>query len=95
MRCILKALRGVPRGAKVLDLPCGTGRLLPELAARGFDVTEADVSPHMLDHARQFAGERGVKIADDRFVVASVFDTGFIENAFDATVCNRLFHHFH
>jgi hypothetical protein len=31
---------------------------------------------------------------DDRFVVASVFETGFSADQFDATVCNRLFHHF-
>jgi len=37
MGCILNALHDVPNGAKVLDLPSGTGRLFPELSARGFE----------------------------------------------------------
>jgi len=94
MRTILSCLRGVPRNAKVLDLPCGTGRLLPELMAAGFRVTEADSSPHMVDLARTFARESGVTMADDQFAVASVFSTGLADNAFDAVICNRLLHHF-
>lgn len=93
--CILRALRGLPRGSSVLDLPCGTGRLLPELIKAGFNVTEADASPHMIDQARMYATVNNVAIADDRFVVASVFNTGFSADQFDAVVCNRLFHHFH
>lgn len=92
---ILHMLRGLPRGASVLDLPCGTGRLLPELVAAGYSVTEADSSPHMIDQARMYAVAQGVTIADDRFVVASAFSTGFTADQFDAVVCNRLFHHFH
>lgn len=94
MRCIQRALKDVPRGARVLDLPCGTGRLLPELTAMGFNVTAADVSPHMIDHARTFAAARGTTIPDNRYCVASVFSTPFADGEFDAVVCNRLFHHF-
>jgi SAM-dependent methyltransferase len=95
MRCILSALRDVPAGARVLDLPCGTGRLVPELTQRGFMVTAADVSEHMVTHARAFLERQGLHLADDRLLVASVFDTGLPDNAFDATVCNRLLHHFY
>ena len=94
MRCILRALSGLSAGAMVLDLPCGTGRLLPELVQRGYLVTEADSSPHMVDLARQFAQQSGLRMNDDQFVVASAFDTGFADGQFQAIVCNRLFHHF-
>jgi ubiquinone/menaquinone biosynthesis C-methylase UbiE len=95
IRCLKRALRTLPRGSRVLDLPCGTGRLLPPLTEMGLVVTEADASPHMIEQARTFATARGVQVPDDRFVVASVFETGFSADEFDATVCNRLFHHFH
>lgn len=94
MRCILTALAGVPAGGKVLDLPCGTGRLLPELTARGFLVTEADSSPHMVALAREHAVKSGLAAKDENFVVASVFQTPWPDGSFDAVVCNRLFHHF-
>lgn len=94
MRCILQALAPVPSGASVLDLPCGTGRLLPELAAKGYRVVEADSSPHMVEQARAFAGRSGLPVTADGFVVASVFEMPWPDAAFDAVVCNRLFHHF-
>ena len=95
IRCIFSALRDLPNGARVLDLPCGTGRLVPELTRRGFMVTAADVSPHMVAHARSFLEQQGIHLADDRLLVTSVFNTGMADNAFDATVCNRLLHHFY
>jgi SAM-dependent methyltransferase len=40
-------------GGPVLDMPCGTGRLLCRLAQAGFDVTGIDLSDTMLDIARR------------------------------------------
>jgi SAM-dependent methyltransferase len=94
IRTILSCLSELPRDAGVLDLPCGTGRLLPELAAAGYRVTEADSSPHMVAWAQQSAHESGLPMGGDQFAVASVFATGFADQAFDAVVCNRLLHHF-
>lgn len=44
---------GIPAGATVLDLACGTGRLLQELHQRGYSVTGVDISCSMLEIARQ------------------------------------------
>ena len=38
---------------RLLDLGCGTGRLVVHFAARGFDVTGVDLSQHMLADARR------------------------------------------
>src|SRR5688572_3717799 len=51
-RAIRLALRDVPAGSSVLDLPCGTGRMLPVLNAMGYRVTAADASAAMVAYAR-------------------------------------------
>lgn len=90
------ALANVPRGASVLDLPCGVGRLLPLLKQLGYKVTGADVSVHMLTQARRYAGPLGENCLDetDNLQVANIFRTGFDDNSFDAVVCHRLLHYF-
>jgi len=49
-------------GARVLDVPCGHGRLAVELAARlpGSRVTGVDISEELLSAARESADVRGV-----------------------------------
>ncbi len=94
LRCIFAALSGVPNGGTLLDVPCGTGRLLPALTARGFEVTSADSSQHMVELAKEYAARHSLSVAPDRFAVANVLQLPFEDDRFDAVVCNRLFHHF-
>ncbi|MFQ5843623.1 MAG: class I SAM-dependent methyltransferase [Planctomycetota bacterium] len=97
-RCILTALRGVPAGGRVLDLPCGTGRLTHALVDRGFVVTGADSSAAMVERAgrewRQACADSPERAERARFDVQDVVGTGYGDGEFDAVVCNRLFHHF-
>lgn len=51
-----------PRG-RVLDVPCGDGRLALLLAARGYAVTGVDISAGFLEAARAEASERGLEVA--------------------------------
>lgn len=51
----LAALLALPPGSRVLDLPCGWGRLHPHLAARGYEALGGDLSPLNL---RRHAAER-------------------------------------
>ncbi len=44
---------GVPDGAILLDLACGTGALTVELSALGYDMIGCDISPEMLNIARE------------------------------------------
>lgn len=48
-------------GGPLLELGCGTGRLLLPLARAGFGVTGVDMSPKMLDIARQKAAAAGLE----------------------------------
>jgi len=49
-------------GAKVLDVPCGHGRIANRLAARGASVTGLDADRLFLERARADASERGVEV---------------------------------
>jgi SAM-dependent methyltransferase len=79
---VVRALALEP-GARVLDVPCGDGRLAIELAGRGFAVTGVDRTPRFLEAGRARAAELGVEVdlreADMRQPVGV---TGF-----DAAVC--------
>jgi len=72
--------RGVPAGARVLDVGCGTGSLALLLAREGFRVTGVDLSPGMLARARAKdpTGEVDWRLAD-----ATALDLG---GTFDAAV---------
>ncbi|MBC7817465.1 MAG: class I SAM-dependent methyltransferase [Planctomycetaceae bacterium] len=95
---ILSALAGVPAGAAVLDLPCGSGRLTSMLIERGYAVTAADSSPNMVARAQgsiqRIAKSQTGNSPNVRFDVRDVMHTEFRDGEFDAVVCNRLFHHF-
>lgn len=67
---------GAGRGARVLDAACGTGQHAIALAQRGFALFGADLSPAMIDRARQNATQAGV---DVRFTAAGF---GQLEHTF-------------
>jgi 2-polyprenyl-3-methyl-5-hydroxy-6-metoxy-1,4-benzoquinol methylase len=52
-RAVARAFDGVAPGSLILDVPCGTGVLSAFLAARGLHVVGADISPAMLEVARE------------------------------------------
>lgn len=95
--CLLRALQYVPAGSSVLDLPCGTGRLLSALVTSKFRVTAADVSAHMLRQAeKNWQRERANSpdpTSEIEFRQSDAIQTGFPDAHFDAVVCHRLVHH--
>lgn len=58
----LTGLLGITPGARVLDLPCGTGRHAVAWAARGHRVTGVDRSEAYLSLAKERAVARGVEV---------------------------------
>lgn len=52
---------GRSRGRRVLEPACGSGRLVAELASRGWRVTGFDRNVHMLRFARARLGRRGLR----------------------------------
>jgi len=53
---------GLPPGAKLLDIGCGTGRHSIELARRGYQITGIDLSSGMLAEAQRAAEGSGVEV---------------------------------
>ena len=51
-----------PRGASLLDIPCGSGRHSVELARRGYHMTGIDLSADFLNSARARATEAHVQM---------------------------------
>ncbi|MBI3461911.1 MAG: class I SAM-dependent methyltransferase [Planctomycetes bacterium] len=97
-QCILRALQGLPTGSRVLDLPCGVGRLASVLVANGYLVTGADSSSPMIGLAQQGWRThcRNSTELEGRaqFDVQDIMGTSYENQQFDAVICNRLFHHF-
>lgn len=75
---IVRALRLEP-GVRVLDVPCGTGRIASRLAARGCDVVGVDITDRFLEVA--LARGDGV-----RYEKADMRELAF-EAEFDAALC--------
>src|SRR6266576_6110146 len=43
-------------GKRLLDVGCGTGKSFAPMLARGYEVIGCDISPGMVDRARELAG---------------------------------------
>ena len=97
-QCILKALKYFPRGAHLLDLPCGSGRLTKMLLTAGYKVTAADISIPMLKIAERncltYQSDFKALSQTLQFKTVNILDTGFNDKGFDGVICYRLFHHF-
>lgn len=55
-------LLGLEPGMRVLDVPCGHGRIARRLPAWGAEVVGVDSNPLFLERARQDAAARGVDV---------------------------------
>ena len=57
-------LKYLPRNCKrILDAPCGYGRIASNLAAYGYDVTGIDISNYFVTIARERAAQKALKIS--------------------------------
>jgi cyclopropane fatty-acyl-phospholipid synthase-like methyltransferase len=77
----------LPTGARVLDVPAGSGRHALELARRGYDVVAVDVSAEAVAHLRATAEADGLRVdarqADMRDLRSAYGRTG----PADAAIC--------
>lgn len=69
-------------GDRILELGCGDGALACVLAAQGFEVTGLDISPGMIEQAKERAAKLGVSV---RFQVVDS-DSFATDESFDAVI---------
>jgi len=79
----LLELLELPKGSRILDMGCGTGRHAVMLAERGFRVTGVDLSEGMLNEARKAAANAGVEV---EWIHADA-TTWESDTLFDAAIC--------
>jgi len=79
---IEKVLQIIPQG-KILDVPCGEGRLSLEMASRGYSVTGVDITLPFLEDAKRKASEKQLEITWEH---RDMRDLPWKEE-FDAVIC--------
>jgi SAM-dependent methyltransferase len=82
---VKKCLNLMANNFKILDIPCGTGRITEYIHRLGYDVSGADISPDML------------KVATNKskinYYMRDIFHLDFPFNMFTVTTCVRLMGH--
>ena len=91
MRVLDRAFKLIPKTHKVLDVPCGGGRVTIHLSKKGYEVSAADLSEDMIEIARQAIADNKLDCSVERQDVEK-FTLG--DRSFDTIVSFRLFHHF-
>jgi cyclopropane fatty-acyl-phospholipid synthase-like methyltransferase len=91
MRLIDRAFKRIPKSHRVLDVPCGGGRVMLHLAQKGYAASGADLSESMLALARQSVSDAKLSCAVEHQDLEKLT---YAAGQFDTIVCFRLFHHF-
>jgi ubiquinone/menaquinone biosynthesis C-methylase UbiE len=81
------SLSGLPRGARVADLGCGSGVFTALLRRYGFDSVGVDISPKLLAVGRR-------KHPDLELIEGDVENLPFESESFDGVLLSGLVHHF-
>jgi len=85
---------GIPLGARVVDIGCGTGntaRWFARAIGPTGEVSAVDVSAEQIAVAESLVRSEG--LANVKFIESSAYDTGLARNAFDVAHCRFLLCH--
>jgi ubiquinone/menaquinone biosynthesis C-methylase UbiE len=82
------ALKSIPieKGAKVLDLGCGNGRVYDLLKDLDVDYSGLDLSSELVEFAKK-------NVPGGHFNVGSLLETPYADNEFDLVICVATLHH--
>ena len=79
-------LSGLPAGARVVDLGCGSGAFTDVLRRRGYSCAGVDLSPKLIAIARS-------KFPNIEFIEGDVEHLPFTDGSFDGVLLSGLIHH--
>ncbi len=82
----LAVIKERERTRSVLDVGCGTGDLVCEIAGMGISANGVDFAEGMIELAHQTAKRFGLPQVD--FICASIFDLELLSDSYDAIVAN-------
>ena len=91
MRMVDRAFKLVPKTHRVLDCPCGGGRVTLHLGKKGYAMSSGDLSDAMLKITAENAEKAGLKVAVQKQDIEKL---SFGDRHFDSVISFRLFHHF-
>jgi len=91
MRLLERAFALIPKTHRVLDAPCGGGRVSIHLSGMGYQVSAADLSEAMIKIAREKFAQNGLTATVEQQDVEKLT---YPDRHFDTIVSFRLFHHF-
>ncbi len=84
---IFVRLTGLPRGAHIADLGCGSGVFTEILRQRGYECTGVDLSPTLIRIARE-------KFPGIEFIEGDIEHLPFADGSFDGVLLAGVVHHF-
>lgn len=84
----------LPPHGRILDIGGATGRYTIWLAQQGYQMVLADLSPNLLEIARDKITQAGVQSQIEAILVCDACDLSrFTDNSFDAVLCLGPFYH--
>jgi ubiquinone/menaquinone biosynthesis C-methylase UbiE len=92
-RLVWRAVQHAGHIHRVLDVPCGTGRLVRSLVRHIPHLVGADVSRDMINFSRQHPKVNGQFVGHLEYVQCDARYLPFHSNSFDLVVSGRFLHH--
>jgi ubiquinone/menaquinone biosynthesis C-methylase UbiE len=91
MRMVDRAFARIPKTHRVLDVPCGGGRVSLHLGKQGYQMSCADLSDAMITITREAVATNGLSCSVEKQDLEKLT---FPDRSFDTIISFRLFHHF-
>jgi ubiquinone/menaquinone biosynthesis C-methylase UbiE len=89
---LMIAIAGATKDDTVLDVACGPGLVACAFAGKVSQVTGVDLTPAMIERARELQEEKGLK--NLRWLVHDVTSLPFADKSFSLVLTRYSFHHF-